>query len=327
MRAMTHCIRVHETGGPEVLRWETCELPPPAPGEVRVRHTAIGVNFVETYTRRGLYSMALPSGIGSEAAGVVEEVGAGVVGLGPGDRVAYATGPVGAYAEARVMPASVLVKLPDGVEDRTAAAIMLKGLTVWYLLHKTHKLREGETVVLHAAAGGVGLLFCQWARALGATVIGTVGSDEKAELARAHGCAHTINYRHEDVASRVRELTGGAGVCVVYDSVGKDTFVGSLDCLAPRGLLVLFGMASGPVPPLDLRQLAEKGSLYLTRPTLKHYVARREELEEGARELFARVLAGDLQTRIDRTFPLRDAADAHRALESRATSGQVLLIP
>jgi NADPH2:quinone reductase len=292
-----------------------------------VRHTAIGVNFVETYNRRGLYHMALPSGVGTEAAGVVEEVGAGVEGIAPGDRVAYATGPLGAYAEARVMPASVLLKLPAAIDDRTAAGLMLKGLTAWYLLRKTRPAHAGETVVLHAAAGGVGLLFCQWARALGVTVIGTVGSEEKAELARAHGCAHTINYRREDVASRVRELTGGAGVPAVYDSVGKDTFAGSLDCLMPRGMLVLFGMASGPVPPIDVRQFAEKGSLYLTRPTLRHYVARREDLEEGAGELFARVEAGDLRARIDRTFALRDAADAHRALESRATSGQVLLIP
>jgi NADPH2:quinone reductase len=324
---MTHCMRIHETGGPEALRWEQVTLPSPAPGEVRVRHAAIGVNFIETYLRRGLYSMPLPSGLGTEAAGVVEEVGEGVEGLHAGDRVAYATGPVGAYCEARNMPASVLVKLPPEIEDRTAAAIMLKGMTVWYLLNRTRQAHGGETVLLHAAAGGVGLLFCQWARSMDVTVIGTVGSDEKAELARQHGCAHTINYRRENVAARVRELTDGAGVPVVYDSVGKDTFNASLDCLSTRGLMVLFGMSSGPVPPLDLRHLAEKGSLYLTRPTLRHYVARREELEEGARELFGKVSSGKLRTRIDRTIPLQEAAEAHRALEARATSGQVLLIP
>jgi len=324
---MTHCMRIHETGGPEVLRWEAVTLPSPAPGEVRVRHTAIGVNFIETYLRRGLYSMPVPSGLGSEAAGVVEEVGQSVEGLAVGDRVAYATGPVGAYCEARIMPASVLLKLPPEIDDNTAAAIMLKGLTCWYLLRRTRPAQAGETILLHAAAGGVGLLFCQWARSMDVTVIGTVGSDEKAELARQHGCAYTINYRRENVAARVREITDGAGVPVVYDSVGKDTFNASLDCLATRGLLVLFGMSSGPVPPLDLRHLAEKGSLYLTRPTLRHYVARREDLEEGARELFSKIMEGVLHTRIDRTYPLREAGEAHRALESRATAGQVLLIP
>ncbi len=322
---MTHAIRLHETGGPEVLRWEAVDVAAPGPGEARVRHTFVGVNFIDTYHRRGQYKLALPSGLGSEAAGVIEAVGPGVEGLAPGDRVAYATGPIGAYAEARVMPASVLVKIPERVSDRDAAAVMLKGLTTWYLLRRTRPARPGETVLLHAAAGGVGTLFCQWARALGVEVIGTVGSEEKAERARENGCAHTINYRTEDVVARVRELTGGAGVPVVYDSVGKDTFDRSLDCLSRLGMLVLFGMSSGPVPPLDLRVLGEKGSLFVTRPTLRDYVARREDLEAAAAELFDELLTGAVRPRDDRVIPLREATEALRAHESLGTSGHLLI--
>jgi NADPH2:quinone reductase len=324
---MVRILRLHETGGPEVLRLEAVELPEPGPGDARVRHTAIGVNFIEVYQRRGLYHLPLPTSLGTEAAGVVVEVGPGVTHVAPGDRVAYASGPVGAYAEERVMPASWLVKLPPAIDDVTAAAVMLKGLTAWYLLRRTRPAASGETVVLHAAAGGGGLRFCQWARALGVRVIGTVGSPEKGELARAHGCAEIVHYRTEDIVRRVRDLTGGAGVPVVYDSVGKDTFAASLDCLAPFGMLVLFGQSSGPVPPFDLRVLAEKGSLYVTRPTLRHHIAFREELEAATAELFALLASGALRARIDRTFPLAHAADAHRVLEARATSGQVVLVP
>ena len=324
---MTHAVRIHHTGGPDVLRWEVVDLAPPGPGEVRVRHAAIGVNFIDTYYRTGLYATKLPTTLGSEAAGVVDGIGEGVTGFAKGERVAYATGPLGAYAEARNIPAANLVKLPDGVDDATAAASMLKGMTAQYLVRRTHPVQKGETIVVHAAAGGVGLILCQWAKHLGATVIGTVGSEEKAKLAREHGCDHVVFYRTEDVPARVRELTGGAGVPVVYDSVGKDTFAASLDCLRPRGLLVTFGQSSGPVPPFDPRVLSQKGSLFLTRPTLGDYVRARAELEATARELFEIIASGVVKIRAAQTYPLRDAEHAHRDLEARKTTGSTLLLP
>src|SRR5436190_2748875 len=283
---MPKAIRLHQTGGPEVLRWEEVEVGEPGEGQARVRHTAIGVNFIDTYHRSGLYPLPLPTGLGSEGAGVVEAVGPGVTHVRPGDRVAYAGGPPGSYAEARVMPADRLLVLPEGVSDRQAAAMMLKGMTVQYLIRRTYKVQPGDAVLFHAAAGGVGLIACQWLKALGATVIGTVGSDEKAELARAHGCDHAVVYTREDFPKRVRELTGGRGVPVVYDSVGRDTFAGSLDCLRPLGLLVSFGNASGPVPPFEVGLLTQKGSLYVTRPTLSTYTASRADLEATASDLF-----------------------------------------
>jgi NADPH2:quinone reductase len=324
---MPHAIRVYQTGGPEVLRWEEVEVGEPGAGQARVRHTAIGVNFVDTYHRSGLYPLALPGGLGSEAAGVVEAVGPGVAHVRPGDRVAYAGGPPGSYAEVRVMPADRLVKLPDGVPDRQAAAMMLKGMTVRYLIRRTYNVRPGETVLFHAAAGGVGLIACQWLKALGATVIGTVGSDEKAELAKAHGCEHTINYTREDFAKRVRELTGGAGVPVVFDSVGKSTFAGSLDCLRPLGLLVSFGNASGPVPPFELSLLTQKGSLYVTRPTLATYTATRADLEATATDLFDVVRSGAVKVEVRHTYALKDAEQVHRDLEGRKTTGSVVMLP
>ncbi|ABS27184.1 quinone oxidoreductase [Anaeromyxobacter sp. Fw109-5] len=323
---MPKAIRFHQTGGPEVLRLEDVEVGAPGAGEARVRHRAIGVNFVDTYHRSGLYPLPLPSGIGVEGAGVVEEVGPGVSHVGPGDRVAY-TGPIGSYADVRLVSAERLVKLPDGVDERTAAAVLTKGLTVQALVRRTYRVRAGETVLVHAAAGGVGLIATQWLKALGATVIGTVGSDAKASLARAHGCDHVIVYSREDFPRRVRELTGGAGVPVVYDSVGKATFEGSLDCLAPLGLMVSFGNASGAVPPFDIGLLARKGSLFLTRPTVFTYIARREDLERGAAELFEMLRSGKVEVEIGQTWPLAEAAEAHRALEARRTTGSVVLLP
>jgi NADPH2:quinone reductase len=321
-------IRFNRTGGPEVLSWEEVTLGSPGPGQVSVRHTAIGLNFIDTYHRTGLYPVpSVPSGIGLEAAGIVESVGEGVTDFAVGDRVAYGTGPIGAYSEARNMPAEKLVKLPDGIDDRTAAAIMLKGLTAQYLLRRTYRVKAGDTILVHAAAGGVGLLLCQWAKHLGATVIGTVGSTAKGELARAHGCDHTILYRVTDVAKRVRELTAGAGVPVVYDSVGKDTFAASLDSLAPLGMMVSFGNASGPVPAFDPLLLSQKGSLFLTRPTLMHYAARREDLLAMAAELFEVVQSGVVKVEINQTFRLFDAAHAHRDLEGRKTTGCSILTP
>ena len=324
---MTRAIRIHATGGPEVLQLDDVALPPPGPGEARVRHAAIGVNFLDTYHRSGLYPLPMPSGIGSEAAGVVEAVGPGVTDVAVGQRVAYCGGPPGSYAEARVIAADRLVPLPDAVADRDAAALMLKGLTVQYLFRQTFPLKGGETILFHAAAGGVGLIACQWARALGVRMIGTVSSDEKAALARAHGCAETIVYTREDFVARVKALTGGAGVPVVYDSIGKDTFPASLDCLAPRGLFVSFGNASGPVAAFNLGLLAQKGSLYATRPTLMGYAAKRADLLAMSAELFAMVAAGKVKADVRQTFPLAAAADAHRALESRGTTGATLLIP
>ena len=324
---MPHAIRIHATGGPDALTWDDVAVGNPGPGEARVRHTAVGVNYIDTYHRSGLYKLALPSGIGAEAAGVVEAVGSGVDWVKQGDRVAYCGGPLGAYSEARVMPADRLVKLPDGISDRVAATLMLKGFTVQYLFRQTYRLKAGETILFHAAAGGVGLIACQWARALGVTMIGTVGSDDKAALARANGCAHTIVYTRENFVERVKTLTGGKGVPVVYDGVGKDTFPGSLDCLSPRGLFVSYGNASGSVPPFDIMLLTAKGSLYVTRPTLVTYAAKREDIAAMAAELFELVLAGKIASEPRQTFALHDAAAAHRALESRATTGATVLIP
>jgi NADPH2:quinone reductase len=324
---MAKAIRIHETGGPEVLRYEDVEVGEPKEGEARVRQTAIGVNYVDTYHRSGLYKLPLPSGLGVEGAGVVEAVGKGVSHVRAGDRVAYAGGPPGGYAQVRLIPADRLIQLPAGIADPQAAAMMLKGITAWMLTHRVHAVRAGETVLFHAAAGGVGLVAVQWLKALGATVIGTVGSDEKAKLARAHGCDHVIVYTREDFTKRVRELTGGAGVPVVYDSVGKDTFQGSLDCLSPAGLMVSFGNASGAVPPFDIAQLAAKGSLFLTRPTLFSYTARREDLEAGARALLQVVQSGKVKVEVGRTYPLAEAAQAHRDLQSRKTTGSLVLLP
>jgi len=324
---MAHAIRIHTTGGPEVLAWDEVAVGEPGPGEARVRHTAVGVNYIDTYQRSGLYKLALPSGMGSEAAGVVEAVGTGVDWVKAGDRVAYAGGPVGAYSTERVMPADRLVKIPDGIDDRTAATLMLKGMTVQYLFRQTKKLEAGDTILFHAAAGGVGLIACQWARALGVTMIGTVGSDAKAALAREHGCAQTIVYSRENFVERVKALTGGKGVPVVYDGVGKDTFPASLDCLSPRGLFVSYGNASGAVPPFDILLLSQKGSLYATRPTLFTHANTRPATQAMADEVFALVLSGKIKSEARQTFPLKDAADAHRALESRATTGATVLLP
>jgi len=325
---MVKAIQITQPGGPEVLQLADVTLPEPGPGQILVRHHAIGLNYVDVYNRNGMYKQpSYPSGIGAEAAGVVEKVGPKVKGLKPGDRVAYGTGPVGAYAEARVMPAAPVVKLPKEISFATAAAMMLKGMTVEYLLHRTYKVKKGQTVLLHAAAGGVGLIFCQWARKLGVTVIGTVGSDEKAKLAKANGCKYPINYTTEDFVARVKEITKGKGVPVVYDSVGKDTFERSLDCLAPTGMLVSFGSASGPVPPFSVATLAPKGSLYVTRPTLFTHASNRETLESMARNLFRVVKSGAVKIRIEQTYPLAEAAQAQRDLEARKTTGSTVLIP
>ncbi|HZU89000.1 MAG TPA: quinone oxidoreductase [Stellaceae bacterium] len=322
---MAHAIRFEKPGGPEVLSWQDVAVGKPGPGQVRIRHTAVGLNYIDTYHRSGLYPLPLPSGLGSEAAGVVEEVGPGVSDLQPGDRVAYAGGPLGAYAEERVMPADRLVPVPAGITDQQAAAMMLKGMTAWYLIRRTYPVKRGETILIHAAAGGVGLIVCQWAKHLGASVIGTVGSDDKARLVREHGCDHPIVYRREDFVARVGELTGGRKLPVVYDSVGKDTFYKSLDCLAPLGLLVSFGQSSGAIGPVDIGILAAKGSLFLTRPTLNTYTASRADLLTAARELFEVVESGAVKIAINQTYPLREAAEAHRALEGRRTTGQTVL--
>ena len=319
-------IRIHATGGPEVLRHEQVEVSDPGPGEVLLRQTAIGLNFIDTYHRTGLYPLELPAVLGREAAGVVEQVGPEVADFRVGDRAAYALYP-GSYAEARVIPADRLVPLPGGIDERTAAAVLLKGLTAHYLLRRTHRVESGETVLIHAAAGGVGLIACQWAKHLGATVIGTVGTEQKAALARAHGCDHPLLYDGEDLVSRVRELTGGRGVPVVYDSVGQATFEGSLDCLAPLGMLVTFGQSSGAVPPLNLGLLAQKGSLFVTRPTLATYIAKRGDLLQASGELFDAIDAGAIRVEVRQTYPLADVARAHTDLESRKTTGSTLLLP
>jgi NADPH:quinone reductase len=322
---MAHAMRFYETGGPEVLRWEEVEVGQPGPGEARVRHTAIGLNYVDTYVRSGLYPASLPSGLGTEAAGVVEAVGPGVTDVQVGDRVAYSGGPQGAYSEERVMPADRLVVLPDGISDQQAAAMMLKGMTAQYLIRQTYKVKEGDAILFHAAAGGVGLIACQWAKALGATVIGTVGNDEKAELAKAHGCDYPIVYTREKFVERVREITGGEMVPVVYDSVGKDTFMASLDCLKPLGLMVSFGQSSGAIGPVDLGILAQKGSLYVTRPTLRTYADKQADLLAMAQDLFDVVLSGAVKIEVNQTYPLLDAARAHEDLQARKTTGSTVL--
>ncbi len=321
---MTHAIRFHSTGGPEVLVWEDVAVGEPGPGEAKVRNTAVGLNYVDTYIRSGLYPVALPSGLGAEGAGVVEAVGPGVTGLEVGDRVAYGTGPLGAYAEVRVMPADRLVPLPDGIADQQAAAMMLKGMTTHYLLQQVYKVGPGDVILVHAAAGGVGLIACQWAKALGATVIGTVGSDDKAELARAHGCDHPIVYTREDFVARILEITDGKKLPVVYDSIGKDTFMKSLDCLRPHGMMVSFGQASGSVGPVDLGIFAQKGSLFFTRPTLNTYGAKREDMLAMARDLFAAVQSGAVKISVNQTYELANAAQAHRDLANRTTTGSTV---
>jgi len=324
---MSKAIRISRVGGPEVMEYVEVDVGVPGPGEVRVRHAAIGLNYIDVYYRNGAYPQPMPAGLGMEAAGVVEAVGADVSFLRPGDRIAYAARPPGAYAEARVMPAAQVVRLPAAIEFDTGAAMMLQGLTVQYLFRRTYPLRGGETILFHAAAGGVGLIAAQWARALGVTMIGTVGSDEKMELAKAHGCAHVINYNKENFVERVREITGGAGVPVVYDSIGNDTFTASLDCLAPLGMLVSFGAASGPVPPFTLQELASRGSLYVTRPTLFTHIARRDDLEQMAAELFLMVESGKIKIPVNQRYALKDVAQAHRDLEARKTTGSTILLP
>lgn len=324
---MPFAIRIHQTGSPEVMRWEEVAVADPAPGEARVCQAAVGLNYIDTYHRCGLYPLPLPAGLGMEGAGVVEAVGANVTDLKPGDRVAYAGGPVGAYCQARCLPADRLLKLPDDIDFRVGAAMMLQGLTSAYLLRRTYCVQRGDAVLIHAAAGGVGLIACQWAKALGATVIGTVSSEAKAELAKKHGCDHIIFYTREDVAKRVREITSGEGVAVVYDGVGKDTFMGSLDSLRVRGMMVTFGNASGPVPPFDPLLLSQKGSLFITRPTLMHYIAKRDELLALGSELFAMVSSGKVRIEVNQTYALADAASAHRDLEARKTTGSTILLP
>jgi len=320
-------IRIHRAGGPDVMQLEEIDLPPPGECEVRVRQKAIGLNFIDTYHRSGLYPVALPSGLGLEAAGVVEEVGKGVEGIKVGDRVAYGVGPIGAYAEAKNHPARRLSKLPDSIGYEQGAAMMLKGMTARYLLRETYNVQPGDVVLIQAAAGGVGLILCQWANALGATVIGTAGSPEKGNLASANGCHHVIDYSKEDVAKRVRELTGGKGAAVVYDGVGQATVMASLDSLRPRGLFVTFGNASGPVKAFDTLWLSQRGSLYLTRPTLMAYVADDKDLQANASDLFAMVTTGKVKIAINQHYKLADAIQAHRDLESRKTTGATVLLP
>lgn len=325
---MSMAIRVHQVGGPEQLKWEQVEVARPGEGQILVRHTAVGLNFIDVYHRTGLYP--LPDGPfcpGLEAAGSVTAVGEGVLDLKEGDRVAYASPPVGAYAEQRVIAADRVVKVPASIDDQTAAAMMLQGLTAHYLLRRTYAVRSGDTILFHAAAGGVGLIACQWARHLGATVIGTVGSEAKADLAKAHGCDHTILYKQQDFLDEVRKITAGEGVPVVYDSVGKDTFNQSLDCLRPMGMMVLFGQSSGNVAPLDLGVLAAKGSLFITRPTLMTYTAKRADLLAGAEELFEVVGSGAVKINVNQTYALKDASQAHLDLEARKTTGSTVLLP
>lgn len=324
---MSKAIRMYDTGGPEVLRWEDVTIGPPGPGEVHLRQSAVGLNFIDIYHRSGLYPLPeLPATPGMEGAGTVVAVGEGVEGFAPGDRVAYAGLPPGAYAEERLLPAHRLVLLPEAITDQQAAGMMLQGMTVQYLLRSTFHVKPGDTILFHAAAGGVGLIACQWAKALGATVIGTVGSPEKAELARKHGCDFPLLYQEEDWVSKVRELTDGEGVPVVYDSVGGETFMKSLDCLRPLGLLASFGQASGPVAPFDPALLAAKGSLFLTRPTLMTYTADRSDLLASAADLFAVVESGEVRIEVNQTYPLSEAAQAHRDLEARKTTGSTVLL-
>jgi NADPH2:quinone reductase len=325
---MTHAVVIQRTGGPEVLRWQEQAVPDPGAGEARIRHTAVGLNFIDIYHRRGVYQLpSLPAVLGLEAAGRVEAVGPGVTQVRVGDRVAYAGGSTGAYSQSRVLPAERLVVLPDEIDDRRAAAMMLKGMTAEYLLRRTFRVERGHTILVHAAAGGVGLIACQWAKVLGATVIGTVGTRDKAKWAIEHGCDHAIVSSEEDFVARVKEITGGRGVPVVYDAVGKDTFMRSLDCLVPRGTMVSFGQASGMVPPVDVTVLSAKGSLYLTRPTLFHYTATRDDLLASASALFEVVRRGAVRVEVGQAYPLRDAARAHEDLEARRTMGSTVLIP
>jgi len=325
---VSKAIRIHQHGGPEMMCWDEVDPGTPGPGQALIRHTAVGLNFIDVYHRTGLYKVPqLPCVLGMEAAGVVEALGADVTDLTVGDRVAYAAPPLGAYAERRLMPADRLVIIPEGVDDRQAAAMMLKGMTAQYLLRRTYRVQPGDAVLIHAAAGGVGLIACQWAKHLGATVIGTVGSAAKADLARGHGCDHPILYGSEDLVARVRQITGGRGVAVVYDSVGRDTFERSLDCLRPLGLLALFGQSSGPVPPVDLQVLSAKGSLFVTRPTLMTYTAQRADLLASATDLFEVVRSGAVRIEIQQSYALKDAAQAHRDLEDRKTTGSTVLLP
>ncbi|MGH7005746.1 MAG: quinone oxidoreductase family protein [Alphaproteobacteria bacterium] len=322
-----HAIRFSRTGGPEVLSYDEVDVADPGEGQVLLRQTAIGVNYIDTYYRSGLYPMALPSVLGQEGSGVVEKIGKGVKGLKRGDRVAYASSPTGSYATWRLMPAARVVKVPKEIDDKTAAKMMLQGMTAEYLLHRTYKVKKGDTILVHAAAGGMGLILCQWAKALGATVIGTASTDENAELARKHGCNYPIVYSREDFAARVKEITKGKGVPVVYDGVGKDTWPKSLDCLQPRGLMISFGNASGPLPAINTGDLNQRGSLFFTRPTMGHYTATRPDLELSSGRVMAAIKSKKLKIKINQTYPLKDAAQAHRDLESRKTTGAILLLP
>lgn len=324
---MPKAIRYDQPGGPEVMKWVDVEVGAPQAGQVRIRQHAVGLNYIDVYFRTGLYPQPLPGGLGMEAAGEVTAVGDGVSALKPGDRVAYVSPPPGAYAQERVLPADKVVRLPDGVSYDDAASVMLQGLTAQYLLRRTYPVKAGDTILIHAAAGGVGLLVCQWAKALGATVIGTVGSDDKAELAKAHGCDHPIVYTRENFTQRVKEITNGAGVPVVYDSIGNDTYIGSLDCLAPLGYFVSFGNASGPLPAIDSKEFSSRGSLFFTRPTLFSYIAKREDLDRSAGELFDVIQSGKVKTSIRQRYPLADVAQAHIDLESRRTTGSTILVP
>lgn len=324
---MVHAIRIHQTGGPEVMKWEEVEVGDPGPGQIRLKNAAAGLNYIDTYHRSGLYKLPLPLNLGMEGAGTVTAVGPGVTDIKVGDRVAYASQPLGSYSEERLMQADRVVVLPDGISDQQAAGMMLKGMTVEYLLRRTYKVKAGDTVLFHAAAGGVGLIFGQWAKALGATVIGTVGSDDKAERVRQLGCDHPIVYTREDFVARVKEITGGRGVDVVYDSVGQATFLKSLDCLRPLGMMAIFGQSSGKVEPFDVGLLAAKGSLFVTRPTLFSYVSQREALLRNAAELFEVVRQGKVRIDIGQRFALKDAAAAHQALEARGTQASTVLLP
>jgi NADPH:quinone reductase len=324
---MTHAIRIHEHGGPEVMKWEAVEVGAPGENEVRLRHTVVGLNFIDIYHRVGLYKIPLPTVLGREGAGVIEAIGSRVTNVKVGDRVAYGAAPIGSYAEARLIPADRVVNVPANVTDQQAASIMLKGMTAQYLLKRSYAVKAGDTILVHAAAGGVGLILCQWAKHLGVTVIGTVGSEEKGKLAKAHGCDHVINYATEDFAARVGEITGGKKCAAVYDGVGKDTFLKSLDCLRPRGVMASFGNASGKVEPFDLGILAAKGSLYVTRPTLDTHVATREDLVATANDLFDVVGRGIVKVEINQTYALKDTAEAHRDLAARKTTGSTVLLP
>ncbi|MBR8042544.1 quinone oxidoreductase [Burkholderia cenocepacia] len=324
---MPKAIRYDHPGGPDVMKWVDVEVGAPKAGEVRIRQHAVGLNYIDVYFRTGLYPQQLPAGLGMEAAGEVTAVGDGVTAFKAGDRVAYVGQPPGAYAQERVMPAERVVKLPDGISYDDAASVMLQGLTAHYLLRRTYPVKAGDTILIHAAAGGVGLLVCQWAKALGATVIGTVGSDEKAEFAKAHGCDHPIVYTRENFTQRVKAITNGAGVPVVYDSIGKDTYVGSLDSLAPLGYFVSFGNASGPLPPIDSKEFSSRGSLFFTRPTLFSYIAKRADLEAAAAELFDVILSGKVKTSINQRYPLAEVGRAHADLEARKTTGSTILVP